>query len=333
MTSACCAPDRGGSEQGQHSGSRSADAGSAPANGVPVGADQVVPRRPQERPRVQLPGGGFQMGGQDIGANPLDGEGPIRTVTLSPFAIDTEHVTTADFAQFVQQTGYVTEAEEFGWSFVFAGFLSADVRKASPRVQQTPWWCAVDGATWAAPEGPGSTAAGRERHPVVHVSWRDGQAYADWAGGALPTEAQWEYAARGGLHGARYPWGDELMPGGEHRCNIWQGRFPVKNTAEDGFRGTCPVDAFAPNGYGLYGVAGNVWDMCADVWTAEHSPAAEHDPTGPAGSAEGASRVMRGGSYLCHDSYCNRYRVAARTQNTPDSASGNQGFRLVYPAG
>jgi len=279
---------------------------------------------------VSLPGGSFQMGGEDADANPLDGEGPIRPVTLSPFAIDTEHVTTADFARFTGQTGYVTEAEEFGWSFVFAGFLSAPVRKASQRVAQAPWWCAVSGATWSAPEGPGSTAAGREDHPVVHVSWRDAQAYADWAGGGLPTEAQWEYAARGGLAGARYPWGGELMPQGRHRCNIWQGRFPTKNTAEDGYRGTCPVDAFEPNGYGIYGVAGNVWDMCADWWTTEHRPDAQSDPAGP---ATGTARVMRGGSYLCHDSYCNRYRVAARTQNTPDSASGNQGFRLVYPAG
>ncbi len=269
------------------------------------------------------------MGTTDADANPLDGEGPVREVELSAFAIAPTQVTTAEFATFVDATGYVTEAEEIGWSFVFASFLPAALRASSPRVPEAPWWCAVDGATWRSPEGPGSDVADRADHPVVHVSWRDAEAYARWVGGRLPTEAEWERAARGGLVGARFPWGDELEPGGVHVCNIWQGRFPVKNTADDGFVGTCGVRAFPANGFGLFGVAGNVWEMVADRWSTDHGATRVRDPRGP---DVGTSRVMRGGSYLCHDSYCNRYRVAARTQNTPDSSSGNQGFRVAFDA-
>lgn len=267
------------------------------------------------------------MGGADADANPLDGEGPVRPVTLSPFGIGACTVTNAEFARFVADTGYVTQAEEFGWSFVFAAFLPAELRRGAARAAEAPWWCRVPGSSWLQPEGPGSGVGERSDHPVVHVSWRDAEAYARWAGGRLPTEAEWEYAARGGLVQARYAWGDELLPGGEHRCNIWQGTFPTHNTAEDGYRGTAPVDAFPPNGFGLYGVAGNVWQMCADRWTTEHVAEPSQDPTGP---RTGDHRVMRGGSYLCHDSYCNRYRVAARTSNTPDSSAGNLGFRLGY---
>lgn len=276
---------------------------------------------------VQVPDGDFLMGTTDPDANPLDGEGPVREVRLGAYGIGATHVTTAQFRVFVEATGYVTEAEEIGWSFVFAGFLPGPLRAASPRVPSAPWWCAVDAATWTAPEGPGSDLEGREEHPVVHVSWRDAEAYAAWVGGRLPTEAEWERAARGTLVQARYAWGEELTPDGVHMCNIWQGRFPMRNTADDGFRGTNPVRAFPPNGLGLYGVAGNAWEMVADRWGTEHEAGPLHDPRGP---ATGDARVMRGGSYLCHDSYCNRYRVAARTQNTPDSSSGNQGFRVAF---
>jgi formylglycine-generating enzyme required for sulfatase activity len=252
------------------------------------------------------------MGTDDADGFPEDDEGPVREVTVAPFAIDPYCVTGARFAEFVEATGYRTDAERFGWSYVFAKFLPGRVRKTAPRPQRTPWWCGVPGAYWRHPEGPDSDLDGRWDHPVVHISWHDANAYCRWAGGRLPTEAEWEYAARGGLDQARYPWGDELTPGGEHRCNIWQGRFPVHDTAEDGYAGTAPVDAYRPNGYGLHNTSGNVWEWCAD-------PFAEGLP----------ERSMRGGSYLCHESYCNRYRVAARTANTPDSSSGNLGFRCV----
>ncbi|WP_419866505.1 formylglycine-generating enzyme family protein [Ornithinimicrobium cavernae] len=270
---------------------------------------------------MELAGGVFWMGSEDPDANPSDGEGPVRQVEVPAFAIDACAVSNAQFAAFVAETGYVTEAQEMGWSYVFAGFLPPRLRAVSPRPPTVPWWCGVRGASWDRPEGPGSSVEERWDHPVVHVSWRDAETYAEWVGGRLPTEAEWEFAARGGLQRARYPWGDELTPGGEHRCNIWQGVFPTRNTREDGYAGTAPVDAFPPNGYGLRNVAGNVWEMLDDCWRVEHMSPAIRDES---------VRVMRGGSYLCHDSYCNRYRVAARTHNTVDSSSGNQGFRVAY---
>ena len=275
-----------------------------------------------------LPGGSFQMGTEDRSGFPADGEGPIRTVTLDPFWIDLTAVTHDDFARFVHQTNYQTEAERFGWSFVFAGDLPNGIAAGDlPSVSGAHWWKRVDGADWLHPEGPGTDTADRTNHPVVHVSWNDAAAYAAWAGKRLPTEAEWEVAARGGLHGATYPWGDDLHPGGEHRCNIWQGEFPTRNTGEDGFRSTAPVDSFLPNGYGAYNTVGNVWEWCADWFSRTwHVSAARSNPQGP---PSGTARVMRGGSYLCHASYCNRYRVAARSSNTPDSATTNIGFRCV----
>ncbi|MCZ0983561.1 formylglycine-generating enzyme family protein [Streptomyces diastatochromogenes] len=273
-----------------------------------------------------LPGGTFLMGTDDAEGFPGDGEGPVRTVRLRPFLIDVCAVTNDAFARFVADTGHVTEAERFGWSYVFAGFLPATLRRGAARPPRTPWWCGVAGAAWNRPEGPGSTLAGRGDHPVVHVSWNDAAAYAAWAGKRLPTEAEWEYAARGGLEQKRYPWGDELDQDGTYRCNIWRGTFPSKNTAADGFRGTAPVDAFAPNGHGLYNTSGNVWEWCADWWTTDHLQGPLLDPVGP---ATGTAKVIRGGSHLCHRSYCNRYRVAARTANTPDSTSGHAGFRCA----
>lgn len=266
---------------------------------------------------VALPGGTFRMGTEDAEGFPADGEGPVREVRVDPFEITACAVTNAEFAEFVAATGYLTDAERFDWSYVFAGFLPGSLRRVSKRLPQAPWWCGVEGADWRAPEGPGSTWEGRERHPVVHVSWNDAAAYCAWAGTRLPAEAEWEYAARGGLDQRRYPWGDELTPDGQHMCNIWQGQFPAKNTVEDGHRGTAEVDAFPPNGFGLYNVSGNVWEWCSQPWSA------------PGGDEHPETKAMRGGSYLCHDSYCNRYRVAARTGNTADSSTGNLGFRCV----
>src|SRR5262249_7969868 len=184
----------------------------------------------------------------------------------------------------------------------------------------------VGRASWIHPEGPGSGVDERPRHPVVHVSWRDATAYCRWRGVRLPTEAEWEYAARGGLEQARVPWGDELTRGGDHRCNIWQGTFPSENTGDDGYLGTCPVDAFPANGFGLHNVAGNVWEWCADWWGVDHACGPVSDPHGP---DVGEARVVRGGSYLSHHSYCTRYRAAGRTANTPDSSIGNVGFRVA----
>ena len=278
---------------------------------------------------VELPGGTFLMGTEDRNGFPADGEGPVRAVMLDPFFIDRCAVSNADFDAFVSATAYRTEAERFGWSFVFAGDLADKGREVAGEdsVPGVDWWKRIHGATWKEPEGRGSTIAERLQHPVVHVSWNDAAAFAAWAGKRLPSEAEWEFAARGGLEQNIYPWGDELTPGGEHRCNIWQGEFPHTNTGDDGYTSTSPADAFPPNGYGLYSMVGNVWEWCGDWFSSTyHHSAARVNPTGP---PSGAARVMRGGSYLCHQSYCNRYRVAARSSNTPDSATTNIGFRCV----
>lgn len=277
-------------------------------------------------------GGAFTMGNDDDRAIDGDGEGPVRQVHLDTFLVDRRCVTNAQFATFVQATGYVSEAERFGWSYVFAAFVAPSARSAviAGTVLGAPWWRGVEGACWRHPEGPGSAIGDRWRHPVVHVSWNDAHAYARWAGKRLPTEAEWERAARGGLEGARYPWGDALTPDGRHRANIWQGTFPDHNTADDGYVGTAPVDAFPANGFGLYQMAGNVWEWCHDRWSADwHAAATVATRRNPTGPADGGSRVMRGGSHLCHVSYCERYRVAARTHSAPDSSTGHTGFRLV----
>jgi sulfatase modifying factor 1 len=296
----------------------------------PAGSDP--PREPgapaASRPMVALPGGSFRMGTDYAHAFPADGEGPVRPVTLSPFRMDTFPVTNKDFAEFVAATGYRTESELFAWSFVFWMHLPPDRldELVEDTVAAAPWWCKVPAADWRHPEGPGSSVDARPDHPVVHVSWNDAAAYAAWACKSLPTEAQWEYAARGGLDQRLYPWGNDLTPGGRHLSNIWQGEFPRVDTAEDGFAGACPVDSFPPNGYGLYSMTGNVWEWCADWFHTAFTALPSADPRGP---AHGETKVMKGGSFLCHASYCNRYRVAARTSNTPDSAASNIGFRCV----
>ncbi len=268
------------------------------------------------------------MGSDDPEGFPADGEGPRRVVRCSDYAIAAKAVSNAEFQRFIDATGYQTDAERFGWSFVFAGCLPEPVREeTAERVAGLHWWRRVDGACWQAPEGPGSHLGDRAGHPVVHVSWQDADAYCRWSRTRLPTEAEWEFAARGGLDGQRYPWGNELHPDGAHRCNIWQGSFPDRNTLEDGWFATAPVDAFEPNGFGLYNVCGNVWEWCADWFTPNYHHVTPADD--PRYIVPSGSRSMRGGSFLCHYTYCNRYRVAARSSNTPDSSTNHCGFRVV----
>lgn len=243
-------------------------------------------------------------------AQPYDGEGPVRDVTLSSYEIGVTTVSVGEFAAFVEATGHVTDAEAFGWSFVVQHLVS-DASAVRGRVPGAAWWCGVDGADWRHPGGPLSTAD--RDHPVVHVSWGDAVAYAAWVGGRLPSEEEWERAARGGLARATYPWGDDLQPDGEWRLNTWQGRFPEHDTGADGWAGTAPVDAYPPNGFGLHQVVGNVWEWTASPWT----------------TRPGGGRVRRGGSYLCHESYCFRYRVSARDGAQETDTTGHTGFRVA----
>jgi formylglycine-generating enzyme len=342
--SACCAPSASSGERKGSTGHGDPTGGDHVTGGDPTAAGSgeagirlpfdLPTRDPRDvaRGMIRIPAGAFDMGGDDPDAFPDDGEGPVRNVQLSAYLLDATAVTNRQFAAFVKATGYVTEAERFGWSFVFHLFVGAGQRRhvMDASVPGAPWWLAVENAHWRAPEGPDSDVARRPQHPVVHVSWLDAYAYARWAGKRLPTEAEWERAARGGLPRATYAWGDDLTPRGRHRCNIWQGTFPRMDTGDDGFSGPAPVKSYAPNGLGIYEVAGNVWEWCADWWSTEwharQTPETRIDPVGP---GAGDARVMRGGSYLCHASYCNRYRVAARTKNTPDSSTGNLGFRCA----
>jgi formylglycine-generating enzyme required for sulfatase activity len=286
---------------------------------------------PRER-MVRLEGDAFFMGSDSDECFPTDGEGPVRRVELSPFWIDKTTVTNTLFERFVRETGYVTEAERFGWSFVFWSLIPEQRfhELVVDTVAATPWWCKVPGAAWNMPEGPGSSLAQREDHPVVHVSWNDAKHYCAWSGQRLPTEAEWEFASRGGLVQKLYPWGDDLLPDGLHRCNIWQGDFPHEDTGDDGYAGTCPVEAFPANGYGLYSMTGNTWEWCNDWFSATfHATASRINPQGP---PNGDAKVIKGGSFLCHKSYCNRYRVAARSASTPDSTTSHMSFRCALDA-
>lgn len=256
---------------------------------------------------ILVPGGAFEMGADDG----MPHEGPVHQVTVKAFWMDRHEVTVAEFRRFVSETGYKTEAEAFGWSGAFD--------------MATGNWTRVDGANWQHPDGPDSIA--RPEEPVTQVSWNDAARYAKWAGKRLPTEAEWECAARGGLKGKTYAWGDELRPGGRPVANWWQGTFPEHNTVEDGFLKRAPVMSFAPNDFGLYDVAGNVWEWCAD-WYGEdaYAKGASNNPTG---AVSGTERVMRGGSWLCAENFCSNYRVAGRSHATPDTGLNNVGFRCV----
>lgn len=275
---------------------------------------------------INIPHGVFTMGNEEP-VIPQDGEGPARQVEISEFLMDKYQVSNWEFGVFVNATGYITEAETFGDSFVLDYLLSKEIEQGiTQAVANAPWWLPVKNASWYHPEGLDSTLVDRWDHPVVHVSWNDADAYCKWRGKRLPTEAEWEYAARGGLKNRLFPWGNKLMPRGEHYLNIWQGEFPINNTKEDGYVGTCPVYTYYPNKFGLYNMVGNVWEWTSDWWTIRHTPAFKKDPTGP---ETGKDKVKKGGSYLCHSQYCYRYRCAARSQNSPDSSAGNLGFRCA----
>lgn len=268
----------------------------------------------QEYSRMaKIPAGPFSMGTNNALAYPADREGPKRTIELDAFWIDKCAVTNQNFAEFVESTGYTTEAEILGWSFVPKNLISElDNDFLIGQSVSTPWWVAVKGANWRQPLGPSSSYLDVQDHPAVHISWNDANAFASWVGKRLPTEAEWEKAARGGSENTLYPWGDELNVGSEYACNIWQGEFPEFDSGEDGFIGTAPVDSFKPNGYGLFNVCGNVWEWCYDWW-----------------DESGENKVIKGGSFLCHDSYCNRYRLSARTFQAPNSPTAHIGFRCV----
>ncbi|XP_029635266.1 formylglycine-generating enzyme [Octopus sinensis] len=274
-----------------------------------------------------IPAGKFQMG-TNRPVFVADGEGPEREIEIKSFYMDIHEVSNAEFEKFVNATGYVTEAETFGNSFVMENYLSeATLKNVTQAVTAAPWWVSVNGAFWRAPEGNDSSIRDRMNHPVIHVSWNDAVKYCKWAGKRLPTEAEWEYACRGGLLQRKFPWGNKENPENKHWMNIWHGEFPTKNTGDDGFLGTAPVDAFpTQNKFKLKNIIGNVWEWTQDWWNTHHSKEFAKNPKGP---SKGTSRVKKGGSFLCHKDYCYRYRCAARSENTPDSSASNLGFRCA----
>lgn len=273
----------------------------------------------------------FQAGEVGVGTSdpaiPEDGEGPPRQVYLEAFALDTEAVTNARFAAFVADTGYTTDSEHIGWAPVFRSLL-ADPEAAQPSGGNTPWWIAIPGACWFAPEGKLSNIAHRANHPVTHVSWNDARAFTQWAGGRLPSEAEWEHAARGGLEDPRFPWGNAEPTDETVFCNIWQGHFPVENTLADGYLATAPARSFEPNGAGLYNMAGNIWEWTTDPFYIHSSPAGAGARNDHAQRQD--EKLLKGGSFLCHLSYCYRYRIAARMGLPSMDSASNTGFRVAY---
>jgi len=303
-----------------------------------------------------IPGGEFSLGCLDPraiphgGPDPMADARPIHRVHVDGFWMDATEVTNAQFAAFVAATGYITVAERVPRAedfpdappenLVAGSVVFTPPAEAVPLADHLRWWAYVKGADWRHPFGPESSIEGREREPVVHVAFEDADAYARWAGKRLPTEAEWECAARGGLAGALYPWGNDFQPDGRWMANTWQGRFPTENTAADGFTGLAPVGSFPPNAYGLHDMSGNVWEWCADWYRPDTyakalaSGAVATNPRGPESSFDPqepgqAKRVQRGGSYLCSESYCARYIVGSRGKGEISSATNHIGFRCV----
>ena len=310
----------------------------------------AAPGPPPRKRMTWVPGGEFLMGSEDF----YPEERPVHRVGVDGFWMDEYQVTNIEFRRFVKATGYVTVAER--------PLNPADYPEADPALlvpgslvfQKTrgpvdlsdyrAWWAYVPGACWRHPDGPGSDLAGLDRHPAVHVAYDDAEAYARWARKDLPSEAEWEFAARGGLASKAFVWGDEFSPGGKLLANTWQGAFPWQNLALDGYEGTAPVGSYPPNGYGLFDMAGNVWEWTSDFFTPHHPEAAEtaccvpHNPrvVSPEGSfragepgAQIPRRVLKGGSHLCAPNYCLRYRPAARQGETVETSTGHIGFRCI----
>lgn len=274
---------------------------------------------------LQIPGGDA-LKGTDQPMIPMDEESPCRRKKIEPFRMMQSAVTNALFESFVTATGYITEAERYGWSFVFQNEDSTDA-KPLESVAAAPWWRKTSGATWRNINGPDAEANFVANHPVVHVSWNDAIAFAKWAGGRLPSESEWEHAARGGLGDVPFPWGTREPNDTDFQpCNVWQGRFPEQNLLTDGYASTAPAKSFEPNGYGLHNMCGNVWE-----WTSGRYKIESRTKEGRrhAKNTKGF-KLLKGGSFLCHKSYCFRYRIAARSGTTPDSTTAHQGFRLVF---
>ena len=299
---------------------------------------------------VWVPGGSFRMGSDEH----YPEEAPAHGVSVDGLWIDRFAITNRRFAEFVEATDYVTLAERPLDPAAFPGAPAENLVPGSLVFHKTPgpvdlrhisqWWVWTPRACWRQPEGPGSSLAGREQHPVVQIAYEDAEAFATWAGKALPTEAEWERAARGGIEGAQFVWGEEQIPNGEPPANWWQGQFPWQNTVDDGFEGTAPVGSFPANDFGLHEMAGNVWEWTSDWYGAAHAEDADKPccvPVNPRGPSEAASydpaqpqfriprRVIKGGSFLCADNYCMRYRPAARRPQMVDTGMSHIGFRCV----
>ena len=272
---------------------------------------------------IALDGGWFRMGADD-GPHPEDGEGPAREVFVNPVSLAATAVTMTDFSDFVAATGYITLAERAGSSFVFFAFSDPDT--AFPAPLHAPWWRQVLGACWNSPTGVGNPFETNGDHPVTHIASQDALAYCRWSGTRLPTEAEWEYAARGKLIGQPFPWGETLEQDGLHHANVWQGEFPEFNNRADGYEGTAPVASYQPNSLGFFNMTGNVWEWVSDQFTNLHSPRPTRNPYGP---LNGPAFVAKGGSYLCHLSYCARYRTSSRQSLLADTTTGNLGFRVA----
>jgi formylglycine-generating enzyme len=326
------------------------DSGAEKRAGEPPVIYQTKPSEPIPEGMVWIPAGEFSMGSEE---EMFTDARPIHRVSVQEIWMDKTEVTNAQFAKFVAATGYVTLAERKPTAEDFPGVPSEKLvagsivfsppNEAVKLDDYMQWWAYVAGANWRHPEGPQSDIKGRENHPVVHIAWDDANAYAKWVGKRLPTEAEFEWAARGGLDRKKYVWGDDFKPEGKFKANSFQGNFPNKNTAEDGFSSSAPVGSFEVNAFGLSDMAGNVWEWCSDWYRADFyqtlakQGSVAKDPTGPPDSSDPtepgiAKRVTKGGSFLCTDQYCSRYMPGGRGKEAPDTGTNHLGFRLVRDA-